>query len=266
MTILQNITNYYKHHGVNPWDIMYIKREDGKTALHLMDGRVLTSFTPAKNFMETLKDYDFLNINKGTFVSKSQIDRIEDGIYYMLDGTALPGRKRSPGAHRRLNKTLHIPTDPKSAEWAADLRLRYAGLDNMPAAFCIIELVWHPDGSGVDFIYRYANHEMAREADRTIEQMIGRSFFDIFPKADKKWLVTYSDVAVNGTVRYIRDYSYRSKREMYVQCFRPMDGYCACLLTPTDGNMLPAPTAEQKILDTPGEKLWDFSSGNEIGS
>ena len=69
---------------------------------------------------------------------------------------------------------------------------------------------------------------------KTIEEMMNHSFFSVFPNADKKWLVAYTDVAVNGSSRYIRDYSPEINKEIFVRCFQPLEGFCACLLTPVD--------------------------------
>ena len=34
-------------------------------------------------------------------------------------------------------------------------------MDEMPLAYCVIELVFDEDGHGIDFIFRYCNKEMA---------------------------------------------------------------------------------------------------------
>lgn len=34
-----------------------------------------------------------------------------------------------------------------------------------------------------------------------IEEMLNRSFYEVFKNGDKKWLVSYADVAVNGLKR-----------------------------------------------------------------
>ena len=40
-----------------------------------------------------------------------------------------------------------------------------------------------------------------------IEEMLNRSFYEVFKNGDKKWLVSYADVAVNGLKRTLSDYS-----------------------------------------------------------
>ena len=66
-----------------------------------------------------------------------------------------------------------------------------------------------------------------------------KDFFESFfllsiSECRQKWLVAYTDVAVNGNSRYIRDYSPEINKEIFVRCFQPLEGFCACLLTPVD--------------------------------
>ena len=100
----------------------------------------------------------------------------------------------------------------------------------MPIAFCIIELRFDQQGKGIDFIFRYCNRAMERLEGKTLEQMLNHSFYDIFANADKKWLVAYADVALNGGKRTIYDYSSEVNKDLEIYCFQPQEGYCACLL------------------------------------
>lgn len=58
----------------------------------------------------------------------------------------------------------------------------------MPLAFCVIELVFNEDGRGVDFIFRYCNAEMEKVEGVPVEEMLNRSFYEVFRNGDKKWL------------------------------------------------------------------------------
>ena len=77
----------------------------------------------------------------------------------------------------------------------------------MPLAFCVIELVFDEKGHGVDFVFRYCNEMMADVEGIPVSEMINRSFYEVFENGDKKWLVTYADVALNGNKRILTDYS-----------------------------------------------------------
>lgn len=80
-------------------------------------------------------------------------------------------------------------------------------LNEMPLAYCVIELVFNAEGHGVDFIFRYCNAEMAVMEGVPVEKMLNRSFYEVFRNGNKKWLVAYADVALNGTKRILHDYS-----------------------------------------------------------
>lgn len=103
-------------------------------------------------------------------------------------------------------------------------------LDDMPLAFCVIELVFNEDGHGVDFIFRYCNAEMANIEGVPVEEMLDRSFYKVFPNGDKKWLVSYADVALNGTKHTLHDYSPEVDKNLTIHCYQPEPGYCACVL------------------------------------
>ena len=45
-------------------------------------------------------------------------------------------------------------------------------MDEMPLAYCVIELVFDEDGHGVDFIFRYCNKEMAVVEGVPVEEML----------------------------------------------------------------------------------------------
>ncbi len=227
------ISRFLIKNGIQPTDIKYLIREDGKTCIHLLNGRVIRTYIPAKDILKQLPEGDFLNICKGIIVAKSQIDHIDNFTYYMKDGTTLEGRHRTPAAHKRLNHQLHDHDGlPNTA--SENMFQNFSILDNMPLAFCVIELIINADGAGVDFVFRYCNKQMEVVEGKKIPEMLNKSFFKVFPNADKKWLVAYTDVAVNGGVRHILDYSPEIGKDLYVTCFQPKDGYCACVLIPMD--------------------------------
>lgn len=237
----ETILKFFKKNSISIGDIKYLTREESKTCIALESGRVVRTFITVKDFFIVLAPYGFISINKGTVVSKKHIDRIEGCTYYMSDGRILKGRKRTVSAHKHLSQTLR-ENAVSSIGFSEDIRSRFSVLDNMPVAFCVIELLFNDSGHGVDFVFRYCNKEMEHVEGKTMDEMLNRSFFKVFPNADKKWLVAYTDVAINGKARYFRDYSPEIGQELYISCFQPMEGYCACLLTPVE-QMQEAPPA-----------------------
>lgn len=102
----------------------------------------------------------------------------------------------------------------------------------MPVAYCVIELVFDEDGHGVDFVFRYCNKHMAVEEGIPVEEMLNRSFYEVFKNGDRKWLISYADVALNGTKRTLHDYSPEIDKNLTIYCYQPQPGYCACVLVP----------------------------------
>ena len=108
-------------------------------------------------------------------------------------------------------------------------------LDDMPVAYCIIELVFDEAGHGIDFIFRYCNKQMEVIEGVPVEDMVDHSFYEVFKNGDKKWLIAYADVALNGVQRTLHDYSPEVSKTLTIHCYQPEPGYCACVLT-EDGN------------------------------
>ena len=102
------------------------------------------------------------------------------------------------------------------------------------ARLCVIELTFDAAGHGVDFVFRYCNPMMAVVEGVPVENMVNRSFYEVFPDGDRKWLVSCADTALNGSCHTLRDYSRELEQNLTIHCYQPESGYCACLLLPED--------------------------------
>jgi hypothetical protein len=228
----EQIQRFLRKNKIEIEDISYITREQKRTCVHLADGRVIKTLINVKDFFVVLETYSFLSINKGTIVSTKHIEQITDGEYHMMDGSILQGRKRTQATHKRINNNLH--TSYLETLDAHNISERFSILDQMPVAFCIIELTFSEDGRGIDFKFRYCNKEMEKLENKTLSEMLNQSFYKVFKNADKKWLAIYTDVALNGTKRSIQSYSPEIEKMIYISCYQPLEGFCACLLTTDD--------------------------------
>lgn len=224
----EKLQHFFRKYSVNIADIMYMTREEGKSVLWLLDGRRVETFIPLKELASALTSRDFLCINKGIYVSMGQIRSADGGIYEMQDGRVFAGRKR---AGKKALESQFSSRFPEHASPSEGIRRQFSVLDDMPEAFCVIELVINSDGKGVDFIFRYCNQEMEILEGKSIEQMQDQSFYRVFPNADRKWLVVYADVAINGNRRVFRSYSPEIGKELIIRCYQPAEGFCACLLS-----------------------------------
>ena len=229
---MTELNAWFQKHGLCAENILYIYRKDRKTVIRRTDGEEFALFVPVHSVLSALPESEFLNISKGTVVCRSQIVNISnDGVYTMSDGRTFQGRKRGMSSHRRLSAEIGLAeAKPRSLKMLEKCSL----LDDMPLAFCVIELVFNADGHGVDFIFRYCNAEMAVVEGVPVEEMLDRSFYKVFPNGDKKWLVAYADVALNGTKHTLRDYSPEIDKNLTIHCYQPEPGYCDCVLQVTE--------------------------------
>ena len=204
---MNDLHEWFQKNDLCPENILYLYRNDRKTVVHRMDGEEVALYAPLHSVLSALPEDMFLNISKG--------------------------RRRGLSDHRRLRAEIRR-VDAQPRPMSMSLLEKCSLLDDMPLAFCIIELVFNEDGRGVDFIFRYCNAEMATIEGVPVEEMLGRSFYEVFPNGDKKWLVSYADVALNGTKHILHDYSPEVDKCLTIHCYQPEPGYCACVLQATD--------------------------------
>lgn len=231
-----NVPRYFKRKQIEIRNILYLTRETPHTIITLLDGRQIATTIPMKVLLESMPAEEFLNISKGIVLRKDQIAHISDsGVYTMTDSADFQGRKRNPSQHIKIRQELGLDKSAKSSALPVSLDLleKCTLLNDMPLAFCVIELVFDEHGHGIDFVFRYCNDEMAVVEGVPVSKMLNHSFYEVFENGDKKWLITYADVALNGTKRVLHDFSPEINQTLTIHCFQPCPGYCACVLIPS---------------------------------
>ena len=231
-----NVLHFFERKNIDISNILYLTRQNPDTKITFFDGKEILTAIPVKEIAIYLPDEEFVNITKGILLRKSQIVNIsDDGLYTMTDGSVFQGRKRNISQHKQLRQALGLSKEQDAkAEKRIPLELleKCSILNDMPLAFCVIELVFDANGRGVDFVFRYCNEEMAVVEGIPVSEMLNNSFYEVFENGDKKWLVTYADVALNGTKVILHDYSPEIGKDLSIYCFQPHPGYCACILIP----------------------------------
>lgn len=231
-----NVLHFFERKNIDISNILYLTRQNPLTKITFFDGKEILTAIPVKEIAIYLPDEEFVNITKGILLRKSQIVNIsDDGLYAMTDGSVFQGRKRNISQHKQLRQALGLSKEQdEKAEKMIPLELleKCSILNDMPLAFCVIELVFDANGRGVDFVFRYCNEEMAVVEGIPVSEMLNNSFYEVFENGDKKWLVTYADVALNGTKVILHAYSPEIRKDLTIYCFQPHPGYCACILIP----------------------------------
>lgn len=232
-----NVLHFFERKNIDIANILYLTRQNPHTKITFFDGKEILTAIPVKEIAIYLPDEEFVNITKGVLLRKSQIVNISgDGLYTMTDGSVFQGRKRNISQHKQLRQALGLSKeqDAKAEKMIPfELLEKCSILNDMPLAFCVIELVFDANGRGVDFVFRYCNEEMAVVEGIPVSEMLNNSFYKVFENGDKKWLVTYADVALNGTKVILHDYSPEIGKDLSIYCFQPHPGYCACILIPS---------------------------------
>ena len=235
---MKNIEKYFKKHNIEVEHILSARCERQHNIIIRLDsGEDVRCYMLMQELLKVLPEDEFLQIRKGSVIRKSAIISIsDDGVYTMIDGTTFQGVKRSLKKHKVMREKLgltRLQTDVESALPMKPLTLleKCSILDDMPVAYCVIELVFDEAGHGIDFIFRYCNKQMEVIEGVPVEDMVDHSFYEVFKNGDKKWLVAYADVALNGVQRTLHDYSPEVDKTLTIHCYQPQPGYCACVLT-----------------------------------
>ena len=232
---MADLQRFFKRNKIEIEKILYIYHHDRKTVVCHEPGREIFSSAPLQEVLAFLPEEDFISISRNAIVRRDKILNIgHDGVYTMLDGKTFQGRTRYLSTHRRLKKEMEsgIKKAGKANPHPLSFLEKCSILDDMPVAYCVIELTFDEDGHGVDFIFRYCNKYMEVVEGIPVEDMLNRSFYEVFKNGDRKWLVSYADVALNGSKRTLSDYSPEIDKNLTIYCYQPEPGFCACVLVP----------------------------------
>lgn len=232
---MADLQRFFKRNKIEIEKILYIYHHDRKTVVCHEPGREIFSSAPLQEVLAFLPEKDFISISRNAIVRRDKILNIgHDGVYTMLDGKTFQGRTRYLSTHRRLKKEMEsgIKKAGKANPHPLSFLEKCSILDDMPVAYCVIELTFDEDGHGVDFIFRYCNKYMEVVEGIPVEDMLNRSFYEVFKNGDRKWLVSYADVALNGSKRTLSDYSPEIDKNLTIYCYQPEPGFCACVLVP----------------------------------
>ena len=239
---MTDIPYYFQKHNILAEQIISVYRHGRNTVICCKAGLEVNSSIPMYEMLDFLPGEEFISISRSVIVRRDQILHISNnGIYTMSDGKTFQGRTRYLSTHRKLKKELEGASLPSIHERFVSLLgfyEKFSILDDMPLAYCVIELVFDKNGHGIDFIFRYCNKQMAVVEGIPVEKMLNHSFYEVFKNGDKKWLVTYSDVALNGTTHKLYDYSPEINKNLTIHCYQPEPGFCACILIPDENSVL----------------------------
>jgi len=231
--MIDRIKRFITKKGISAKNILYILRDNGKTAINTTDGRIIATYFSMKNILSVLGSDDIFCINKGVAISKTKVVSIKNGIYTMSDGMSFAGRVRTPGEHKRngaIVSSINAPIGDVSDLTPKNIVQRFSVLDTCPLPVGVFEIVYSDDDVPADMVFRYLNRQMAHLADSTVVDSRDKSFFHVFSSNDKGWLEINAEVSDSGEPRSVTRFSPEVGRDLSLYYFSPLPGYSACIL------------------------------------
>ena len=230
---LINIISDRKNVTLDSDVILYIIMHGKIAEIHIVGGSVYETRATLKDLEGLLKE-DFVKIHRGCIVSVKAIHDVTDTVD-LSNGEELlyTVRKKKQivaeiqEKQKRMINALGKRGIPATEE---EYRRYYSSFEYLPIAFTDIEMVFNEESHAVDWIFRYANQELARLEKLSLNQLLGKSFGSLFSNMDSKWLRSYERSALYGEVLELMDYSPEIDTNLKVICFPTFKGHCGCIL------------------------------------
>lgn len=234
---LINIISDRKNVTLDSDVILYIIMHGKIAEIHIVGGSVYETRATLKDLEGLLKE-DFVKIHRGCIVSVKAIHDVTDTVD-LSNGEELlyTVRKKKQivaeiqEKQKRMINALGKRGIPATEE---GYRRYYSSFEYLPIAFTDIEMVFNEESHAVDWIFRYANQELARLEKLSLNQLLGKSFGSLFSNMDSKWLRSYERSALYGEVLELMDYSPEIDTNLKVICFPTFKGHCGCILFDLD--------------------------------
>lgn len=234
---LINIISDRKNVTLDSDVILYIIMHGKIAEIHIVGGSVYETGATLKDLEGLLKE-DFVKIHRGCIVSVKAIHDVTDTVD-LSNGEELlyTVRKKKQivaeiqEKQKRMINALGKRGIPATEE---EYRRYYSSFEYLPIAFTDIEMVFNEESHAVDWIFRYANQELARLEKLSLNQLLGKSFGSLFSNMDSKWLRSYERSALYGEVLELMDYSPEIDTNLKVICFPTFKGHCGCILFDLD--------------------------------
>ena len=232
-----NVTSDRKNVTLDSDVILYILMNGKIAEIHIVGGRVYETRTALKD-LEGLLEKEFVKIHRGCIVSVKAVHAVTDTVN-LSNGEELlytvRKKKQIVAEIQEKQKNMINALGKKGIPATEEEYCRhYSSFEYLPIAFTDIEMVFDEERRAVDWIFRYANQELARLEKLSLNQLVGKSFGSLFANMDSKWLRSYERAALYGEVLEIMDYSPEIDKNLKVICFPTFKGHCGCLLFDLD--------------------------------
>ena len=201
--------------------------------VYMSDGEVIETRTTYKEFEELLGN-GFIEIRRGSLVSAIAIHDVTETVNLnngvMLKYTVSRKKEIETRLYQQRRYVINqFPVEgiPRTEE---EYCKYYSGFENLPVAFTDIEMIFDDECRAVDWVFRYGNQALADLENVPLDKLIGRTFGNIFPNMDEKWLRSYERAVLFGETLGMNEYSPEVDKYLNILCFPTFAGHCGCIL------------------------------------
>lgn len=231
------ITVNYKRIELDVRMIQYVFIDHNIAEFHLSNDTQCKTRIPIKKLEPMLGD-EFIRVHRNYLVAVRAIHDISDKVY-LNNGETLnfaARRKKELSAELRQRRQRLLDRLSATSETHTDsaYHARFQSFDDLPIAFCDIEMVLDENQNAVDWIFRYGNEALAQLEKCSLHDLIGHTFSSVFPNMDEKWLKSYERAALYGQTLEIIDHSPEIDTDLDIICFPTIKGHCGCILLNVD--------------------------------
>jgi two-component system cell cycle sensor histidine kinase/response regulator CckA len=158
---------------------------------------------------------------------------LPDGSLHWLSARGRAYRDESGRPVRMSGVVLDISEMKAAMAALSESESRYRALfETMQEAFVVGEIVRDAEGKFVDWRYLQVNPVFERWSGRTREELIGRSYREVFRAGDAdRWVADYGSVAVSGKPGRWERYSEVLQRHVEAAVYSPGPGQFATVIT-----------------------------------
>lgn len=228
-----SITMNYRRINLDIRTIQYVVINQNTAEFHISGGTQYKTRIPIHKLEAMLGD-EFIRVHRNYLVAVKAIHDISDKVY-LNNGEALHfamRRKKELAVELRLKRQILLErlAAGNTTHTDEEYHARFAIFDELPIAFCDIEMVLDEGNNAVDWIFRYGNEALAKLEKTPLNELIGKTFSSIFPDMDKKWLKSYEQAALYKQTLQIIDFSPEIDTYLNILCFPTQHGHCGCIL------------------------------------
>ncbi len=223
-------------------DVVFITKKDG----------TLTYLSPSIYLLVGYETTELIGINFLKFIHPEDLNFIKKGFAEVLSGKTTPHEYRIIAKDGSI-KTVRSSSQPiikndevvglqgiisdiselKSSELALknnEKRLRSL-FSAMNEGFCIVELIHDNDNHAVDIRFNESNPACEREFERSKDNLIGHTLYEIFPSAESYWIENLENVQLTKKAQYFEAFFSSLNKYFQVNAFRTDLGDIGIMMT-----------------------------------